>query len=175
MDENKYPALIDGLKVIDCVGCGYCCSKTPCGASLQIHNGVMPCPSLIWNKQEERHYCNLCAIPGDIGKHFRDELFVGAGCCCGMFNNWRPKLKDRTKYILSSNGMRDPVQTEMKYFLQALGREFIGSDTIYLILSSMKDEMLTNGYDIDTIKIYCESIIESIARNRSKSMDQFMG
>jgi hypothetical protein len=94
--DPKYSSVVGGLKVQPCIGCGYCCT-IPCAPAIRIHNGKMPCPSLIWNKDDKRHYCKLCL--GEDGLKFKDQLYVGAGCSSTLFNEWRTYLKDRTKIV----------------------------------------------------------------------------
>jgi len=76
-----------------CVGCGYCCIKSPCVLG-QMWYGSEPterCPGLVWKKS--RYVCKLIEEhPNDDS--LKKELSVGEGCCCGL-NSWRRNVKKR--------------------------------------------------------------------------------
>ena len=81
-----------------CIGCGYCCWESQCLWSLLEHGQIVGiCPSLMWDVEQQRHYCKLvCAYGSDgrVGKY----LGVGLGCN-SILNSWRhEELQDRTKY-----------------------------------------------------------------------------
>lgn len=69
-----------------CVGCGFCCIKTPCDVARRIYGPISECPKLRWNG--ERYVCELVELPGQLGEDYRKELHIGAGCCAGL-NSWR--------------------------------------------------------------------------------------
>ena len=66
----------------DCVGCGFCCRKAPCIASLRLTGGSRECPFLLWDGK--RYWCELCQMSGESGQRYREQLVIGAGCCCPM-------------------------------------------------------------------------------------------
>lgn len=73
-----------------CIGCGYCCTKSPCVVAF-LHYGfnIDSCPALEWDG--DRHWCQLAReVPGVAKK-----LATGAGCTSSL-NSWRREpLKDR--------------------------------------------------------------------------------
>lgn len=96
MTSNRI--LVDGILVSLCVGCGFCCIKGRCGASLEKDPPTPICPSLIWNEKDKRHYCNLCLKPGEKGEFYRKNLYIKAGCCSNL-NSWRNDVKNRTEFV----------------------------------------------------------------------------
>lgn len=91
-----------------CVGCGYCCSKAPCGAGAarwgmpaladDLSERRDPCKGLVWDPRAGRHWCRLVLeASGADRARLTDGLAIGGGCCSPMFNTWRAELKDRTK------------------------------------------------------------------------------
>lgn len=78
-----------------CVGCGYCCTKTPCTAARRIYgNGVTSCAALHWNGT--RYICKLMALTGDMGEQYKRELYAGQGCCSPL-NTWRTDVRLRER------------------------------------------------------------------------------
>ena len=58
---------IDGIRVRDCVGCGYCCAKTQCDASRRLYPSADHCPQLLWMEEDKRYKCGLMLISGPVG------------------------------------------------------------------------------------------------------------
>lgn len=73
-----------GVRPPQCVGCGYCCMKVPCGPSLAKF-GRLDCPVLVWNG--ERYICGMA-------DEWQDQLAIGEGCCMNM-NSWRGDVRER--------------------------------------------------------------------------------
>jgi hypothetical protein len=72
-----------------CVGCGYCCLKSPCLlAATHFTMDEMRCPALFWDGQ--RYWCGLAMK--DI--QYALVLHVGEGCCSGL-NSWRGDVRFR--------------------------------------------------------------------------------
>ena len=44
-----------------------------------------------WDESKRRYFCERCLKPGKLGEMYREELYVGAGCCCGL-NSWRQNI-----------------------------------------------------------------------------------
>lgn len=119
------------IKVKDCVGCGFCCTKAVCAAGIRVHGPVTSCPSLIWDEEKHRHLCKLATLPGDLGFRYREELYIGAGCCCGLFNDWRNNIQDRT---LKPKNKIIEIDRHFKLFLYNLGKQWISKDVLSLTL-----------------------------------------
>ena len=77
-----------------CVGCGYCCRKTPCGVVLgrpggrkvpRMYEDGQACPELRWDGK--RYFCQLVLANPDM-KHL---LAIGEGCCSSL-NSDRKKI-----------------------------------------------------------------------------------
>lgn len=65
----------------DCIGCGYCCRKGPCGIpDIEWSNGK--CSELIWDNVSDRWMCRkISESTGEQRKMFARYLALGAGCC----------------------------------------------------------------------------------------------
>ena len=96
MNSNR--VLVDGILVKPCIGCGFCCIKSKCGASPEKDPPTPTCPSLIWYEKDKRYYCNLCLTPGEEGNSYKKNLYINAGCCCNL-NSWRNDVKKRTELV----------------------------------------------------------------------------
>ena len=108
----------------DCVGCGFCCSKSICIAGLTYHKisdqtQYDICPSLKWVDSENRHMCDLIYSmpPGTLKDDYMRELAIGAGCCMGL-NDWRGKVKDRTQY--NQTKYHNPLPVLMQKFINII-------------------------------------------------------
>lgn len=72
-----------------CVGCGYCCMKTPCWVAFRVYGySIKECPALLWDTA--RYICVLIRDHPDIAK----ELYAGEGCCSRL-NSWRKDVVRR--------------------------------------------------------------------------------
>jgi len=92
MELERY---IDGVQVKPCVGCGYCCVKTPCWVAQRIYgNSLKHCPELKWVEDEQRHVCRLMTLHEPLGSDYK--LFAGEGCCASLLNSWRTDIRNRT-------------------------------------------------------------------------------
>lgn len=95
-------AVIDGKPVAPCIGSGFCCKKAPCGLAISLgiwtREGEHPngCPKL--EHDGERHWCGLItnAAPEEA-KHYREYLYVGAGCCMPLNSERLVMLKKGLK------------------------------------------------------------------------------
>ena len=80
---------LDERLIRPCVGCGYCCTESPCGLAIATHIAwKSPCPSLA-----ERHGRKWCQLVLEAeGQQKRDRmkhLAIGAGWCSPLFNSVR--------------------------------------------------------------------------------------
>ena len=155
-----------------CVGCGYCCIKTPCDAARRLYGTIKECPQLIWDDQTSRYNCGLMIIPGLIGEGYRQELHAGAGCCCGM-NTWRKDVKKRTGIEASTN--LNPLPKLLQIFIKCLALENISSDVMFLLLGRMKINLKNDGYSSEEINTILKNIIHSFQGNRNSFQKEFMG
>ena len=75
-----------------CIGCGYCCSASPCPvARLRYSDPESPCPALTWSKDHKRYYCRI--VLGDLyGLSIHKTLAIGKGCNSPL-NTWRKNLE----------------------------------------------------------------------------------
>ena len=163
--------LIDGIMVSPCVGCGYCCIQAPCDVSRRVYgSGIRDCPALKWNN--ERYICELCT-KDILGERYREELFVGKGCCSNL-NSWRREVIPRRDQDKPQTGIRslDPL---FQKFLFSLGKEMISGDKIYLVLCSLGSMLERDGKPENEIKSIQNSIIHYLRGNRPSYMDGFMG
>lgn len=80
-----------------CVGCGYCCKKTPCGAALLIlkERAAAPCPLLL-PRPDGTYRCGAVAkFKGQQRRSLMRSLAIGAGCSSPLFNAYRQKIVAR--------------------------------------------------------------------------------
>jgi len=81
-----------------CIGCGYCCNKSPCGIFMIHRTHTFTkwrgCPELQWDGT--RHWCGLMlSKEGEERQKLMDLEHVGKGCCSSL-NSWRKEpLQDR--------------------------------------------------------------------------------
>lgn len=156
----------------DCVGCGFCCTKSVCAAGLRIHGPVTKCPSLIWDEEKGRHICKLVTIPGDIGLRYRKELYIGDGCCASMFNTWRDNLQDRTdskKYEIVK------MDKYFKLFLHSLGKQWISGDVINLTIGGFVGDLRRLNTSEEKIGELVKEIAHTITQNRASYLEEFLG
>lgn len=165
--------MIDNIPIRSCVGCGFCCIKTPCDAARRIYGSVKECPDLIWNKDENRYICRLMTLDGELGIKYRLELYAGEGCCCGL-NSWRNEVKPRRGRDLPQP-TRYKMDVPFSTFVRALSREFISKDDVYLSLMRMKSELEKNGFCEDEIESIIKEFIYHFNENISSQMSEFMG
>ena len=83
-------SIIDGIRTKPCVGCGYCCTESPCGFAIQAYGSAWtsPCPLLV--DRDNRKWCNLVLdAKGQYREAIIADLAIGAGCSSSMFNSVR--------------------------------------------------------------------------------------
>ena len=160
----------DGIgKIRDCVGCGFCCMQTPCGACLRIYPGAKICPALKWNGK--RHYCDLMTLPGNLGAEYRKELYAGEGCCSNL-NSWRREpLQDRTQ----KDETEEVIPKIFQVFLHCLGKEFISPDVLYLSIFAFLGELQKGGVPEEKAKAIARKIVYYLKGEQSKFNKDFMG
>lgn len=160
------------VDIKECVGCGYCCMKAQCGASLRLHgSGLSRCPELIWDNNDNRYICKLMRVSGDIGFRYRQELFAGAGCCCGL-NTWRNDIRNRDA---NSSAPEIEIPEIMQHFLSAMASEFMGSDKIFFILQGWMKRLIKSGMPEEEAKQYAMKAAHYIQQQRSSMVEGFMG
>ena len=84
--------LLDGIPIRDCVGCGFCCRKGPCGLALQYNLWTnKKCSALVF--KDGWYQCELLLVAtGEVLESWKREPYIGEGCCCGLNS-------DRKKYL----------------------------------------------------------------------------
>ena len=151
--------IIDGIETKDCRGCGFCCKKTPCDCARRVYGPVKKCPALSWDGK--RYWCELCRKPGEIGERYRAELYVGAGCCCGL-NSDRQNIPPPEEEKVIAN----PVDRQCQVLLTAMAREWVSGDVMYFILKGA-GKQLGEAWEKRAAEIICE--------NRQRHVKDFMG
>jgi len=170
-NEKDERTIIDGISVKPCVGCGYCCITTPCYVSRRIYgDGIEGCPELEWIGT--RYICKLCNR-GTLSERYKEELFIGAGCCSNL-NSWRKDVKPRkNENIIEENLVTlDPI---FQKFLFCLGKEMISGDKVFLILSSLERILLNENKPEKEVKSILTKIVSILKDNRSNFTNSFMG
>ena len=142
-----------------CVGCGFCCKKSPCILSLKIYGKVDVCPALIWDETNHRYWCKACQIAGKLGAKYRAELYIGEGCCCGLNS-------DRQNIPPPAKAVTNVLSHEIQVLLSAIAKEWISGDVLYLILLRCKKEL---GED------WAKAAAHLIDQQRSTMTENFMG
>ncbi|MBW2673560.1 MAG: hypothetical protein JRD89_09130 [Deltaproteobacteria bacterium] len=73
-------AVINGREVPACIGCGYCCSKTPCPFGATRYGAGAPCGGLV--ERDGRHWCRaVLEAKGEKRQWLKRNLYIGEGCC----------------------------------------------------------------------------------------------
>ncbi len=153
----------------DCIGCGYCCIKTKCGAGIRLYGETTPCPALKWNR--ERHVCDLMQLTGSLGDSYKKQLHAGAGCCSNL-NSWRREpLINRIPPRAPDN----PIPPIMQKFIRAVSMEFMSPDKMTLILMAFGRMLEKDGMPTEQIEIALKNCMRYFNENRSKFMTDFMG
>jgi len=155
----------------DCIGCGFCCLKTKCGAGTRIYSEATPCPALKWNG--ERHVCDLMQLHGTLGETYKEELYAGEGCCSGL-NSWRRepivnRIPEKTK------APDNPIPPIMQKFLRALSGQFMSSDVASLTIQHFCALLEKDGMPAEQIELAEKNCFRYITENRSKFNSEFMG
>ena len=155
-----------------CVGCGFCCLKAPCEASVRLYKGAEQCPQLIWTGPVNRYLCGLMTLPEPLGESYRKELYANTGCCSGL-NSWRNDVKNRHHNI--SDPYQNPIPQMLQIFLKCWAREFISSDVIVLVLSSFIEDLKKANYSEKEIELIKPRILHYVKENRQSYIKEFMG
>jgi len=161
------------MKIKSCVGCGYCCLKTPCEAARRLYPGVTECPQLEWDESEGRYFCGLMRLPGLIGEGYRKELYAGAGCCSNL-NSWRNDVKKRSR--AATNYSYPQIPTMFQAFLKAYGAEpFRSSDSTALLIRGFRNELENLNYSNEDVKYIIKNVVYYIQENKTSKFKGFMG
>lgn len=155
----------------ECVGCGFCCIKSPCMTSKRIYgNGIRECPELEWDGK--RYICKLC-FEDILGEIYREELFIGTGCSSNL-NSWRKEIIPRREKDNPTNGFKnlDPI---FQKFLFCLGKNFISRDIIYLMLNDFSRILQEDGKTEEETKHITKMIMKILNEQRSSFVEDFMG
>jgi len=156
--------------VSECVGCGYCCMKTPCDAARRLYPHAKKCPQLEW--VEDRYKCGLMMISGPLGADYRKELHAGAGCCSSL-NSWRKDVRKRIPDLEHTNF--NPLPEIMQVFIQHLGRQFISGDVIHLALAGLQADLVNRDYHPDEVNHIIKNIYHAFDNQRSSFTKEFIG
>jgi hypothetical protein len=167
MSDTGTAELIHELKKAKnakCVGCGYCCRKAPCGVSLRVFGPVTECPALAYNREEKRYYCALCLKPDPIGARYREELYIGEGCCSPLFNTDRENIPPPVPEEF------DKIQIDKQFrsFLHQIGNFGMSGDLLWLLVDGTAREL---GFG----KEWKREVFRVIREERSSITDEFMG
>jgi|WetSurSiteA1Bulk_404760.scaffolds.fasta_scaffold00793_4 hypothetical protein len=158
----------------ECVGCGYCCLKSPCEACRRIYPGATLCPALYWNKEKKMHRCKLMELPGDVGLAYRNELYAGTECSSSLFNDWRIDIRCRLETI--EKGNKNPLSSDLQAFAKALASEpFISSDTLKIAVYGFINELQKKGYEKKESEYLGSWLQHVLFENRNSFAKDFMG
>ena len=154
-----------------CVGCGYCCIKTPCDVSRRLYGGgITECPQLTWEEDDNRYSCGLMRIYGDVGRGYRKELYAGEGCCASL-NSWRNDVQRRT----GVSHQHAPLPKLLQRFIGCLARQFVSGDVITLTTLSFIESLKKDGYSEEEITFIQNNISRIFKDNRSSISEEFLG
>ena len=164
--------LVDGIMVSPCVGCGHCCITAPCWVAQRLYGaGVKECPGLLWDPKQKRYVCFQC-IQDVVGKDYREELYIGKGCCSNL-NDWRRDVKPRREKDSPKIAVTlDPL---FQKFLHCMGKEWISGDKVSLIIHSLKSQLKREERPVDEIEAISKLIVHYLKGQRRSYIDDFMG
>ena len=168
--REKFKEMFD-----QCVGCGHCCVEARCTASVRLYRSADICPLLIWDYDDDRYYCDLMLIPGNLGETYRKELYANIGCPSNL-NSWRKNVKRRTKEIDSKVNINlSPIRKEFQIFLNVLGRQWISGDLVTFTIDSFISELKKRDYNSDEAEKIGAIALNYIKNNQSSFREGFMG
>lgn len=161
------------METSECVGCGFCCIKAPCGAARRLYPGAEICPQLIWSDEKNRYFCGLMSLPGNLGLEYRKELYAGEGCCMNL-NSWRKDVKKRTPDRQGT--LYNPLSPVFQAFLKAYSSEaFINGDLTSIMLINFKHELKNLSYSDEDIKNIMTNVAHVLSENKNNFARSFMG
>lgn len=159
------------IHIKSCVGCGYCCIKTPCDVSRRLYGGgIRECPQLQWIDEDSRYSCGLMTLGGEIGRSYRKKLYAGEGCCASL-NSWRRDVQRRT----GVSHEHAPLPKLMQKFVGCLARQFVSGDVITLTVLSFIKSLEDDGYSEEEISFIQNNITRIFKENRSSFSEEFIG
>lgn len=172
MDEN--------LPVRACVGCSFCCRKARCGLALRLYGSGSRgerCPSLVYH--DDRWWCKVIEhARGPLHEQYVAELYIGAGCCCGLNTDRQniptPEMLDNPPVQGDSKrrGARRragvPVDWKKAFdtLSESIGRQWVSGDMLFLISKSLEAE---------TRPEVVLAFLDGVKRTRQKHVQDFMG
>jgi len=162
-------------KFIECVGCGYCCIKTKCPAAVRLYPSSKQCPQLTWSDNDNRYYCGLMLLPGELGRIYRKELHAGTGCSSSLFNSWRENIKRRDEELIEKLSVSSLIDQKFQIFLRCLGSQFISKNLIELTVSNFIIELERSGYEKSQAESIGKNVLTYIRNNRPSFLSDFMG
>lgn len=115
-----------------------------------------------------------------LQQYYRDRLYIGDGCCCGL-NSWRQDVKPRRDIDIINPVVEVVENSHIDYkvvfeeFIRGLAREFMSGDKIALTCYSLSDRLEKRGYTKDQIDIVMQNIQYNFNEHRSTMMKDFMG
>ena len=142
-----------------CVGCSACCRKAPCGVAQRVHGPVKKCPSLKY--RDGRYICALCELPGELGERYREELYVGAGCCMSLFNQDRDNIPPPEPEMIGKK-----LHPQCRTLLRALGHGWLSGDALWLAINDASREL---GKD------WAQEALDALREERPIHIEEFMG
>jgi len=160
------------MKVSECVGCGYCCIKTPCDAARRLYPGVQNCPQLIWVDDTGRYVCGLMLLPEPLGDDYRKQLYAGEGCCSAL-NSWRSNVRRRIPDLTRTS--LNPLPELLQLFIGSLSKQFISSDVMFLTLANLERDLEVRNYEEYEISLIINHIVQLFKSNRSSFNESFIG
>ena len=160
MDELEYTPR-------PCVGCGFCCRKTPCELAYRIHGGGLTrCPELTYH--DGRWWCSAVErAVGPLADEYREGLYIGAGCCSAL-NSDRLKIPT-PEQVGWGKGEKVADQTNWKGAFQSLctimGNEFLNPDLLTLMAVQLQRR---SGPRV------AKEFVHWVKENRSPFVEQMM-
>ena len=120
---------------LECVGCGFCCRKAPCGLALRLFGGVERCPLL--NYHDGRWWCGAVEnARGPLREDYIKELDIGGGCCSNL-NTDRQNIPHPIHVV----GLPDTVDWRRAFqgLCAALCKQMVSSDLIFNLSFALVD------------------------------------
>ena len=126
----------NSIIVQDCVGCGFCCRKGPCGLAQRIYacGEWTGCPGLVFH--DDRWWCKpIEEARGTLRDDLIKELYIGDGCCCSM-NTDRANIPRPPEENVEDIDWRKAFQE----LSAVLGRQMISGDLIHFVASGLEEK-----------------------------------
>lgn len=151
-----------------CIGCGFCCRKTPCDVARRAGkvDNRGKCQLLRWDG--ERYRCGIMVdeFYDYVRAKYIQDLSIGAGCCAGL-NTDRERIPSPAECELVVPEERDiPWKRIVQVFARSLMSGMASGDQVFIMASDIEREL---GRDVADV------FVAACKDSQTSFMKGFMG